>query len=362
MPMKGDEPDYEVLFEQSPCLFLVLNTDLTIIAVTNAYLSYTDTRREDILGRNIFDVFSSITNKTDKTDVQYLRDSMNTVLKNKKEDIIAVQKFDIKKENSDVFEEKYMKCFNIPIYGKNKEIKYIIHKLEDFTEIYRINKEFGVFAVTTAHDVRAPFRNIGGYLELIKLRLKNLPANDEVYEYFERIDHSTKRIIFLLDDLLKFAQVTQPIENFSEVDTGKIVDEVLKNLKFRPDETKPEINVVKDLPKVKGDASQIYQLFQNLISNALKFTNIKTPQIEISFQVKGAFAEFAVKDNGIGIEEKYFSKIFDVFQRLHGLDEYPGTGLGLSICKHIVANHGGKIWLKSELGKGSIFYFTLQLI
>ncbi|MGZ4060402.1 MAG: sensor histidine kinase, partial [Bacteroidia bacterium] len=157
------------------------------------------------------------------------------------------------------------------------------------------------------------------------------------------------------------AKIAYAGETFTNVEIKKVVDEVLKNI---DPVIEANVNVVVEgkLPVIKGDYSQIFQLFQNLISNAVKFQNKKSPEIIISMIDKGALYTFSIKDNGIGINPKYFDKIFEPFQRLHTQQEFSGTGLGLSICKRIVEKHGGKIWVESELGKGAVFSFTLAKV
>lgn len=160
-------------------------------------------------------------------------------------------------------------------------------------------------------------------------------------------------------DLLEYSRVGSNKDNFSEVDTNVLLKEVVNVFMGRIDEMKATV-VVGDLPSVTANRIQIFQLFQNLLGNALKYHSGQSPLIEISGKEEATHYLFSVKDNGIGIKPIFFEKIFVLFQRLHHKNEYSGTGIGLSICKKIVERHGGKIWVESEPGKGSCFYFTIS--
>jgi len=135
---------------------------------------------------------------------------------------------------------------------------------------------------------------------------------------------------------------------------------VLSNLHLISEENKAEIIIDEPLPIIKGDPSQMVHIFQNLITNGIKFNDKKTPEIHISSQINRNEWLFKVSDNGIGIATEYQEKIFEIFKRLHDRQEYPGTGIGLAICQKIIERHGGKIWVESEMGKGSTFYFNIS--
>jgi len=167
------------------------------------------------------------------------------------------------------------------------------------------------------------------------------------------------RISTLLDDLLNYARISQSTAEFKKVEVKKLIDDLLKSIEINIKEKQANVIVKGDLPDVKGDASQINQLFQNMILNGIKFQDKNKPEIIISAKRKASMIEFAIKDNGIGMDPKYFDKIFIIFQRLHTKEAYEGTGMGLAICKRIVERAGGRIWVESEHGRGSTFYFTI---
>jgi len=164
----------------------------------------------------------------------------------------------------------------------------------------------------------------------------------------------------LINDLLEFSRVTTKAREPEPTNSELVLNQVLSNLELYMKENKATIS--HDLlPEVMADNTQLAQVLQNLIVNGIKFRSEKAPKIHISAEKKAKEWVFSVQDNGIGIDPQYSEKIFEVFKRLHKKEEYPGTGIGLAVCKKIVERHGGRIWVESELGKGSTFYFTLPI-
>jgi light-regulated signal transduction histidine kinase (bacteriophytochrome) len=162
----------------------------------------------------------------------------------------------------------------------------------------------------------------------------------------------------LINDLLIYSRVSTQGKPPEQVNLKMILEEVLRDLSVAIEKSQAVITI-DDLPVVHADPTQLLQLFQNLISNAIKFRGSDAPHVTLSGRDLGSEWQFAVADTGIGIDTKYASRLFVIFQRLHTREEYPGTGIGLAVCKRIVERHGGKIWFESEPGKGSTFYFTL---
>jgi light-regulated signal transduction histidine kinase (bacteriophytochrome) len=162
----------------------------------------------------------------------------------------------------------------------------------------------------------------------------------------------------LIDDLLEFSRVTTRAKEPKPIDCEFLLNQTLSDLELYIKENKATVSH-DPLPQLIADNTQLAQVFQNLIANGIKFHSEKTPKIHIYAERKANEWVFSVQDNGIGIDPQYSEKIFEVFKRLHKKEEYPGTGIGLAVCKKIVERHGGRIWVESELGKGSTFYFTL---
>ena len=164
----------------------------------------------------------------------------------------------------------------------------------------------------------------------------------------------------LINDLLEFSRVTTRGREPEPLNCKSILDQVLSNLELYIKKNKATVSYG-PLPEVIADYTQLAQVFQNLIINGIKFHSEKPLKIHISAEKKASERVFSVEDNGIGIDPQYSEKIFEVFKRLHNKERYPGTGIGLAVCKKIVERHGGRIWVESELGKGSTFYFTLPI-
>ncbi len=176
-------------------------------------------------------------------------------------------------------------------------------------------------------------------------------------EFIQYAVDGALRMQSLINDLLEYSRVETKGKNPAVIDMFDILGQAINNLSLKIKE-KNALVTNDDLPVVVADGRQMLQLLQNLIDNALKFSNA-SPIIHISSSDEPDYYIFSVKDNGIGIEPEYFNKIFQIFQRLHAKEEYPGTGIGLAICRRIVERHGGKIWVESKPGEGTIFYFTL---
>ena len=239
------------------------------------------------------------------------------------------------------------------IEGRKSAEKEILRYAD---ELKRSNYELQQFAYVASHDLQEPLRMISSYLQLIERRYKDKLDRD-ADEFIEYAVDGAKRLQNMINGLLEFSRVETGGQLFEPVDCEKVLDDTLANLKVAIEENSAVINH-EPLPTVMADRSQMLQLFQNLIGNAIKFRGQEAPRIYVSNRRKDDEWIFSVKDNGIGIEEQYKERIFDLFERLHGRG-YSGTGIGLSVCKRIVERHGGKIWFESGVGKGAKFYFTI---
>jgi len=185
--------------------------------------------------------------------------------------------------------------------------------------------------------------------------------DDKAAEYISYISEGVNNMQMLIHDLLELSKVESKSGAFKPVDMSRCVDRALFNLQASIAKKNADISQNEIFPEVWGDATQLTRLLQNLIENAIKFTQ-RQAKVHISAQIEGKWAVFEIRDNGIGVDKKDADRIFAVFRRLHGKSEYPGTGIGLAICKKIVERHGGRIWVESEPGKGSIFSFTLPIM
>ena len=219
------------------------------------------------------------------------------------------------------------------------------------------NEELERFAYVSSHDLQEPLRMVTSFTQLLERRYKGR-LDDDADDYIGFIVDGAKRMKMLIDDLLTFSRLnTQPREH-EFVNIENVLDTVLLNLQISINEN--NVQITHDpLPTINGDVSWKIQVFQNLISNAIKFNDKKTIKIHISAKKEENDWIFGVSDNGIGMDHKHLEKIFTIFQRLHTKEEYEGTGIGLAITQKIVNQQGGKIWAESELGKGTTFYFTI---
>jgi PAS domain S-box-containing protein len=226
-------------------------------------------------------------------------------------------------------------------------------------ELARSNEELEQFAYVSSHDLQEPLRMITSYLQLLQLRYQG-NLDDKADKYINFAVDGASRMQNLIKDLMEYSRVTRTSREPKPTDCEFILNQVLSTFKLILDEN--EATVSHDpLPEVMADSTQLSQLLQNLISNGVKFRSEETPTIHIAAEKKANEWIFSVQDNGIGIDPQYSERIFEVFKRLNKREEYSGTGIGLAICKKIVERHDGHIWVESELGKGSTFYFTLPI-
>jgi PAS domain S-box-containing protein len=226
-------------------------------------------------------------------------------------------------------------------------------------ELALSNAELEQFAYVSSHDLQEPLRMISSYLQLLQRRYQG-KLDDKADKYIYFAVDGASRMQNLINDLLEFSRVTTRGREPEPINCEFILNQVLSNLEIFIKENKATVSHGY-LPEVIVDYTQLIQIFQNLIINGIKFHSEEAPKINISAEKKESEWVFSVRDNGIGIEPQYSEKIFEVFKRLHKKEEYPGTGIGLAICKKIIERHGGRIWIESELGKGSTFYFTLPI-
>ncbi|MBA2582768.1 MAG: GHKL domain-containing protein [Bacteroidetes bacterium] len=395
--------DFKSLFEAIPGLYIILLPDFTIFALSDAYEHASMTKRNEIIGKGMFEIFPDNPDDHSADGVSNLRASLNYVLKNKATHTMAVQKYDIRKPDG-AFEIRYWSPLNKPVLNSKEEVAYIIHRVEDVTEYVKIKNELALkdiaagelkeqmemdiydrakeihrmnselekkvieietankgteqFAFIASHDLQEPLRTIANYVGLFHKNYKG-KLDKEADQFLDFISIATGRMQTLIKDLLNYSRIGKDL-NREEVNCNTLLKEVLNDLANSIKESGAEIHSVQ-LPVINSFPTELKFLFRNLISNAIKFRKKDTPPIiNITAQEENKEWLFAITDNGIGIDKKYYDKIFVIFQRLHNKDVYQGTGIGLAECKKIVEMHGGKIWVESKTGKGSVFYFTIQ--
>lgn len=260
-----------------------------------------------------------------------------------------------------------------PIFDENGALQQFVEYSIDITErkkaeieiqcktiaLQESNLELDRFASTVSHDLKQPLASVIGYLDLMDYETHAL-NNDSLKLFIKNSRKVTERMCQLIEDLLTYSRVRQQDRPMERVDVNAILAQVMDNLNANITDVNARITY-DQLPHVAANPMQLARLFQNLISNAIKFKTDKPPHVHISAKPNGEqrFWLFSITDNGIGIEREYLGQIFEVFKRLHGSSQFPGHGIGLATCKRIVEAHSGEIWAESEAGQGSTFYFTI---
>ncbi|MFX1593181.1 MAG: ATP-binding protein [Promethearchaeota archaeon] len=257
----------------------------------------------------------------------------------------------------------FLRAFSLVIIGMVVSLlsEHISKREIEFNEIMedlrRSNEDLQQFAYVASHDLQEPLRAIVSFSQLLEDKYHEKIDKDGK-EFIHFITDGAKKMNTLIKDLLSYSRITTHAKPSKLINIEKILKDALYNLQEAIKESGAVITYDK-MPIIKVDKTQFTQLFQNLLSNAIKFRREEPPRIHIGVKKNNDEWLFSVKDNGIGIESKFFGKLFNIFYRLHTKEEYPGTGIGLPICKKIVQRYGGKIWVESEIGKGSTFFFTI---
>lgn len=235
-------------------------------------------------------------------------------------------------------------------------------QLREYAEnLERSNEDLELFASIATHDLQEPIRGIVSYSELLLSQCRE-GQSPQTEQYLKIIESAGLRMNTLVSDLREYSRVRSQATPFVPVDMGTILSNALNNLQLAIHETRASITY-DQLPVVLADGTQMTQVFQNILNNAMKFRREGVvPDIQISVAPSDGMWQVAIRDNGIGIPQEYYSKIFVLFERLHRRDAYPGTGLGLALCKRIIERHGGRIWVESEVGAGSTFFFTVPMV
>jgi len=387
---------FENLFESLPGLYLVLAPDLKIVAVSDAYLKATMTKREEIVGRGLFDVFPDNPNDPAATGTANLRASLDRVRRAAAADTMAIQKYDIRRPDG-TFEERYWSPINSPVLGVNRRIEYIIHRVEDVTEFVHqksqpagntaqmrarmeqmeaeifqssqkvqaanqqlkaANQELEAFSYSVSHDLRAPLRAIDGFSQAL---LEDYPdrLDDQGRQYLARVRAATQRMAELIDDMLQLSRVTRAEMHCETVDLSALAGSVVDDLRRAEPERQVEVAVPPGL-KAEGDPKLLRIALVNLLANAWKFTGHQpSAHIEFGELNSGTERAFYVRDNGVGFDMAYADKLFGAFQRLHAMGEFPGTGIGLATVQRIINRHGGRVWAEAAVNQGATFFFAL---
>ena len=244
---------------------------------------------------------------------------------------------------------------------RNAIINIVLHQADEMAklarELERSNAELEKFAFVASHDLQEPLNLVSSYVQLLEMRYQD-QLDEDAKEFIGFAVEGVNHMQTLIDDLLAYSRVGTKGKEFAPTDVETVLNRALTNLQSRILESGAAI-AHDPLPTVIADDTQLTQLFQNFLSNAIKFRSDRPLEIQIGVRQQNRMWLFSVRDNGIGIEPQFCDRIFLIFQQLHARDEYPGTGIGLAICKKIVERHGGSIWVESQFGRESTFYFTI---
>jgi light-regulated signal transduction histidine kinase (bacteriophytochrome) len=221
----------------------------------------------------------------------------------------------------------------------------------------RSNIELQQFAYVASHDLQSPLRSICGFVQLLKMEYAS-KLDEQADDWIRRTIQATAQMQDLIRGVLAYSRVDSRSRPFKAIPFLDVFSDAVALLESSIRDAGGQVTCG-ELPVVMGDRSQFVQLMQNLIGNGLKYHGDKSPHVHVSAERNEEEWTFSVQDNGIGIDPKYYERIFEIFKRLHDQKEYPGTGIGLAVCRRVVNRHGGRIWVESEAGQGSAFHFTI---
>ena len=270
---------------------------------------------------------------------------------------------------------RYLRVFSNPLRKQGK-ITLCLQMMIDMTELKQSqtlleqqqekladsNRQLEQFAYIASHDLQEPLRMVSSYTQLLADRYRD-KLDETAHEFIDFAVDGAVRMQAMIQDLLAYSRVQNRVVQFEPIDANDLYEYAVLNLAVAIDESGTVVEKDGELPVIEGDVSQLRQLFQNLIGNAVKYRDTdKLNRVQVSAIEKDGFWQFCIEDNGIGIAEEHQNRVFEIFKRLHSKHAYKGTGIGLSICKRIVDNHQGEIWVESQSGLGAKFFFTLPKV
>jgi PAS domain S-box-containing protein len=398
--------DFRAMFESAPGMYLVVKPeDYEIVAVSDAYLRATMAEREKIMGKRLFEVFPDDPNDPAPTGMRNLRVSLERVKANRQADVMAVQRYPVRRlpEQGGGFEERWWSPVNSPVLASGGEIAFIIYRVEDVTdyvhakcdecevaqgllvmetktqqmeadvilraqELGRVNealrasqsqlqaanRELDDFATIVSHDLKAPLRGVATLAKWIESDYADR-LDAEGRENLAEMTKRVGRMDRMIEGILHYSRLGRTEEKPESVALAELVPGVVEDL---APPAHVRVRVMPGLPIVYGESVRLRQVFQNLIGNAIKHGDKAEMDIRVEVADGGSFWQFSIADNGPGIEERHFERIFKIFQTLATKDKTDSTGVGLALVKRIVERAGGRVWVESHPGEGSTFHFT----
>lgn len=350
---KDSEARFEQVFAEAPYGIIIFDESETIKEANKTFSKMLGYKRGDLIGRNMQSLFSNV-QETDY-DSFALENGFQKELafetKSKGRFIAKMTVSNVDNQNSEL-------NYSIAIVEDITDKKAAERQLQKYSEaLQESNRDLEQFAYIASHDLREPLRMVNSYVTLIA-KMYSDKLDERGLEFINYASDGVQRMNDLIRDLLEYSRVGRGEIQKDKVTFDNILIKVMSNLRMQINERKVDFDIDVELPPFLANRTQISMLIQNLISNGIKY-NDNSPLITIKSQIKDGFIEFMIKDNGIGMKKQHLDKIFQIFQRLHGREKYEGTGIGLAVCKRIVKHHNGKIWVESEEGAGSSFYFKI---
>ncbi|ELY59630.1 ATP-binding protein [Natronolimnohabitans innermongolicus] len=355
----------EDIFGQSEIGVRILDATETVTWINDAFEQYFGVDRCELVGRDnesvVGDELVAIVD-----DSEAFADRVTGPYSSETD----VESFECRIEPDDAREERYLHHRSQPITsgryaGGRIELYYDITKRkeaeaeleETIGKLERSNNELEQFAYVASHDLREPLRMVSSYLQLLEQRYDD-ELDQDAQEFIDFAVDGAERMTEMIEDLLEYSRVNTRGKEFEPTDCEAVLEETLENLHLQIDETDAEVTA-DSLPTVTGDDTQLLQLFQNLISNAIEYAGDEPPRIHVDARRQGERWLFSIEDNGVGIDAEQTDEIFEIFSQAGEQGHDSGTGIGLAVCQKIVTRHGGEIWVESKSGEGSTFFFTI---
>lgn len=353
------EEKFRAVYESSPMGILITKSPGVIYDLNPAFAEMMGYNEEELIGRNILEI-------THAHDYQKTKKSLDKIFNKEIQTYIIENKF-VRKDGTSFWAKAVVSTMNVladevitvgiieNIEKKKKTEEVLEQKNRELTQI---NQELEHFAYVASHDLQEPLRTITSFIQILDKRYIH-KLDEDAQQFMGFVVEGAKRMQTLIHDLLEYSRINRFNTGYEKIDLNEIFNTINRVLKDKI-ESHDALVLSENLPTVYGNRLQLTQVFQNLVDNAIKFKAKKRkPEIIISVNDLGDKWELIFKDNGIGISQEYFQRIFVIFQRLHTHEEYTGTGIGLAICKKIIERHGGEIWVDSKPGKGTAFHLSI---
>jgi len=353
--LKQETKNLDSIVSNTDTLIYIINKNSQIMIINDAAVKTLKLKLQNLIGMNYKDVFNKVHSEAMEIHLSEVY--------SKKQSITYEQNF------SDLDKTLYFISVYTPLYSSNGDIYACFITLTNISEIkvteaklIETNKELEHMAYIASHDLQEPLRMISSFVKLLNQKHKaDFDKDSEQYVNF--IIDATHRMKNLITDLLKYSRLSIDDGPITQIDSEQECDKLVKSFKAMYEEHEAKIQIVKPLPKIYMLTQHFTCIIQNIVGNSIKYANKSMiPEVTLTCTEKPSFWEFCIQDNGIGIPKEYFENIFVIFKRLHRADAYEGTGIGLALCKRITDTYGGKIWVESELGVGSCFYFTIPKV